>query len=125
MHQPGFQKSVTIIQGQSVSVQVQLLDANLCPVGPFNLSGLTGCTGFFPAADEPGDSIAVTGILQSADLGVVTFGMDEETTPLLNVGEQQGIEVWVDQGSQRSICQLQNILNVNASLFTSGSFPGT
>lgn len=107
-------KNIVIIQGQTAEVDVQLIDGNTG--NPFSLAGLTGATGVFPKAD--GTGMAVTGILKSSDLGTLSFSMDEDTTPNLNVGDAQNIEVRVDQGSLRSIAQLQGVLTVAAPTFT-------
>lgn len=109
------QGTVVIDQGQTAKIRVQLIDGETN--APFNLAGLTGATGIFPLANNTG--LAVTGILESEDLGTLIFNMDKDTTPTLNVGEGQSIEVRVDQGTTRSIAQLTNILTVNAPLFTS------
>lgn len=108
-------KIITIIQGQTSNVTVKLIDANTKQ--PFSLAGLTGATGIFPTGDGT-EGLAVTGTLVSADLGELMFSLDETTTEALTTGEQQSIQVQVDQGAVRSIAQLKQVLTVNAPLFT-------
>ncbi len=110
---------ITINQGQTANLRVQLIDGNTG--NPFNLAGLTGATGIFPAAD--GESgLAASGELVSEDLGTLSFNMDEDFTNDLNVGEQQSFQVMVDQGNVRSIATLSQVLTVIAPPFAPVNF---
>lgn len=110
---------LTINQGQTAQLSVQLIDGNTG--NPFNLGGLTGATGIFPALD--GESgLAASGQVISEDLGTLSFNLDEAFTEALNVGEQQSFQVMVDQGSVRSIATLGQVLTVIAPPFTPVSF---
>lgn len=111
--------SITINQGQTANLSVQLIDGNTG--NPFNLGGLTGATGIFPAADGQ-SGLAATGTLLSADLGTLSFNLDEAFTEDLNVGEQQSFQVMVDQGAIRSIATLSQVLTVIAPPFAPVNF---
>lgn len=63
---------VTIVQGSTANLVVQLIDGNTG--NPFSLAGLTGATGVFPKSD--GTGMAVSGVLQSQDLGTLLFSID-------------------------------------------------
>lgn len=108
------QKTITIVQGQTGQVQVQLWDPE--QKQPFSLVGLTGATGVFPDSDGV-TGLAVSGNLVSQDLGTLVFPYDEAFSNALNVGQQQTVMVMVDQGANRTIALMEAVLNVLASPF--------
>jgi len=106
-------KTAKVVQGSDVAVTVQLQDSDTGL--PFGLSGFTGCTGYFPK--DPSGSLAVTGTLVSADLGKVSFAMDETQTAQLLTGTDLDIEVEIDRGSDKIIAQILGKLEVVERLF--------
>jgi hypothetical protein len=114
-----FNNLVTINQGQTAQLTIQLIDGNT--LQPFNLGGLTGATGIFPNLDGV-SGLAASGILASQDLGTLTFNLDEAFTAQLNIGEQQPVQVMVDQGAVRSVAVLQQVLTVIAPPFAPVNF---
>lgn len=107
--------SVKLIQGQDVTFILQVLD-NVTSQ-PYSLAGLDAATAYFPKTD--GTALAATGTLISADLGKLSFTLDELETAELNAGEDQSIELQIDQGSLRSIVQFEEVLTVAPQLFGS------
>lgn len=109
---------LTINQGQTANLVVQLVDQYN---KPFSLAGLTGATGIFPDADGQ-SGLAASGTLVSADLGTLSFSLPPDFTEDLLVGEQMTFQVQVDQGSVRSIATLLNVLTVIAPPFSPVNF---
>lgn len=105
--------AIKIVQGEDVAVTIDLKDHNTGL--PFSLAGFTGATAYFPAVT--GGGLPVQGLLVSADLGRVTFALNEVQTAAVLDGDGQNIEVVVDQGAQRAIAQILGKLNVAARLF--------
>lgn len=104
---------INVIQGQTLSFTIQLQDKNQCD--PYNLIGFTGATAYFPQVNTT-DALAVSGSLQSADLGKVGFTLDPTITILLNPGEEQSFEVEVD-AANTVITQIDSKLFVYERLF--------
>lgn len=105
-------KTISIIRGSDVNVKVSLKDKNTQE--PYDLTGLTGCTGFFPKDDET--FLAASGVVASAELGKLTFSLSETDTGSLNVGDGQSVQIDIDKGSERTITQILNSLNVVENL---------
>jgi hypothetical protein len=106
-------KTVKIVQGSDIAVTVSLTD--LSTNEPFNLTGFTGATGYFPAAS--GGGLPVIGTLISADCGKLGFDMDEAQTGALLAGEDQDIEVEIAKGSDTILSQIIGKLTVLERLF--------
>lgn len=108
-------KSITIYQGSDVTLVIDFQDKNKNPVQPLSLEGFTGTTAYFPAAS--GGALPVFGGLVSSDLGRVSFSLDEDQTNAIVAGDEQNLEVHVDQGAKRTISQILGKLSVIAQLF--------
>ena len=85
---------------------------------PFDLTGVTEITVCFKNADSTdlsktiGSGVTVT----NAAGGQFKVELDDLETALLNIGDNQNIEVAVEFGTQKTIIQLLQVLNVVEAL---------
>lgn len=88
---------------------------------PFDLTGVTQIKAYFPKADgtaleknmTPSGAISVL----SACAGKIKITLSEADTALLNVGEAQSFEVEIQIGTNTSIIQFVEALNVIDRVF--------
>lgn len=110
--------NVQIIQGQDVTLIIDVIDSSQTPPQPYNLAGMTACEVLF--ANTDGTVLAATGILVSQDLGRVQCQINDTDTLLLASGESQNFEMKIEQGALVSIVQFAGLLDVLERYF-----PGT
>lgn len=106
--------SITIFKGADASITVSLKDKT--SGDPIDLVGFTGASAFF-AQEDSDEPLSVTGVLVSEDLGKISFALNEEETTLLKAGDENNMEVLVDQGATRTIVQFEGQVAIKPRLF--------
>ena len=106
--------AITIYKGSTTDVTVSLKDKKTKE--PISLAGFSGATAYFDQAgsDTP---LAVTGSLVSADCGKLNFSLTQENTNLLEAGDEESMEVVVDQGTNRTVIQFEGTVSIKERLF--------
>jgi hypothetical protein len=106
--------SISFVQGSDVSVTVQLIDKDTGL--PLSLQGFQSASAFFQKQDLT--ETAVSGALVSADLGQVSFSLNNALTLTLNPGDDLDWEVEVIKNDQNVIAQVLGKLSIAKRLFT-------
>ena len=106
--------AIVIFKGADAKVTVTLKDKKTKE--PIDLSGFTGATAYFAQQDSE-DPVSVTGSLLSSDCGKIEFNLSDTETPLLDAGDEQNMEVVVDQGALRTIVQFEGEVSIKERLF--------
>lgn len=110
--------SVKIVQGEDrdISIRLQLSPNN----EPFDLQGTTDARVRFQKVDFSILEKSLTTGVQLLDplvLGKIRVHLTDADTLLLRPGEFQDIEVEITKGTETTICQLREVLTVQARLF--------
>lgn len=106
------QVPVTIRPNSDVNVIVDVIDK--LTGAPHPLDGFQGATGFFLNQDQT--TLQVSGGVFSNDRGQLVFPINRVNTALLNQGDANSAEFWLDQNGVRSVLQFPGLVNVPAPL---------
>ena len=108
--------AIILTKGADATVRVNLKDAKTGEL--YDLSGFSGATAYFDAADAD-DPIAVTGGVDgSEDTGRLIFSISDTETDAMEAVTDGNMEVVLDQGTKRSIIQFEGKLTFKERLFS-------
>lgn len=111
-------KFLTIIRTGDKKFTVNVLQKKDCGTScgrPFDLTGATEITACLPKEGGGAVLATLTGgkvNILSAVLGEIEINLDETDTAQLNLGEEQDFEIQIEIGSEKTIVQILECLNV-------------
>lgn len=97
------------VKGSDVTITIQMIDK--ATKLPYQLSDFTAATGYLPK-DDNSTYLAVSGSLESEDLGKLKFVINETDSAGLLAGDAIDMQVDVDQSTKRTIFVLEGKLQV-------------
>ncbi len=107
--------NVSIVQSSNVTLSLRLEDESTGE--PYQLTGLVGATGYFPAADVSLGSIAASGVVYSSDRGIINVSLTPLQTLGMQPGDYQDFQLNIDQGAVQRVIIFKEALSVVEQLF--------